>query len=634
MEQSNQPSLQQRQSIEIGEDSDWLKYFRHEEEGVGGIVSRYNRDKPIAFSEDALCLRIARALFERSDDGVFRALNPGRRARDVLPPYFEEFASRLGILVISSRRDTHDARSEKDNTDGLIEDPLEMFIRGATTKEDSTYSSEASDSEYDPNLSSSSSEDEWDSAFESMSEASTEPSDALEDENILDFYKGYNEASGSESPETESEEDVETESEAGSDSSVLGANPFSRYLRGFHDDESDAEEAYVDLQEEGEGEADLMRHIIASRRSHGFPQKQAQGDLRASIMVFKTSGSRLENIFRLRQPLHLPLYDSPPALHPSLPLAVWPLGPSTLLFLDWDRQSFFTRKLRPSESHSRQIFIKCHFSPSGAHLHLAALEGRRKPPTRAAQRKQRKQAAAGQDNGRPTSELDLSLFISTYRLDSAKPTRRPPTQIHRAKLNLGAVFSLPVARLPFGLTWTPTHLYVTQSETVLVVHRVPLFRTRGEGGSSGGGDATAPGRTADDEGVGITVNYEPVFLPATAEARAVRFFPGGDGGARSRVLIGSELLMPVRPRVRVVGEWGDDACGEGGDEEPKFEGVQMLQGRASLPVGVFLGEEDLGRWVDSAQARPVVEDRGVGRLDDKVERFDVDTDCDLEPYIV
>lgn len=212
-------------------------------------------------------------------------------------------------------------------------------------------------------------------------------------------------------------------------------------------------------------------------------KKQTEPDLQASIQVFSTSASGMKRLIRLRQLLHLPLYDSPPAIHPSLPLVVWPLGPSTVLFLDYERKHFFTRKLRPTTSMTRQVFIKCHFSPDGRYLHIATLEAHRKPLSRRDQRKHKK--AVKEEKRKVTNDnpkdatapepLHLSLFLSTYRFDPTKPTRTPPAQIHRAKLALQAVRSLPVSRLPFAITWTPDHLYVTQSARMVRVHRVRLF---------------------------------------------------------------------------------------------------------------------------------------------------------------
>jgi hypothetical protein len=52
-------------------------------------------------------------------------------------------------------------------------------------------------------------------------------------------------------------------------------------------------------------------------------------------------------------------------------------------------------------------------------------------------------------------------------------------------------------------------------------------------------------------------------------------------------------------------------------------------------VGFYLAnDEDMGGWARSEDILHVLEDRGVGRLDHKVESFDVEEYCDMEPYIM
>ncbi|KAL1645188.1 hypothetical protein SLS58_003893 [Diplodia intermedia] len=668
------PCLCKRQFIDVGEESHWPLYFRLEDDDV---KTRYSQEKPISFGDNGDCLRIGSSIFLRDKDGNFSAPQAGNGGKDEIPAYFQEFAWIPGLLVIASRRNSNRLGPESTITEDPVQDLATLFAR-AQQKRGEDSSSDTAESESDPEddeISLSSSEESWSSMDESCSEASTEPSDALEDENALELFKGH--IGSSESGSTTEEEDTEESDSEVSSGSDLGGNPFARFHKGYRDDDSDADEAYVALNDSDSDEGDMVRAFLAYE-SRKRPRKQTQPDLRASIQVFKTSESGLKHLFRLRQPLHLLLYDSPPAIHPSLPLVVWPLGPSTILFLDYEKQQYFTRKLRPTTSMTRQVFIKCHFSPSGQHLHIATLEAHQ-PSRPSAQRKAKKAAAksAATATAPPLSlPLSLSLFVSTYRLSATKPTRTPPAQIHRAKLALlPAARALPVARLPFAVTWTADHLYVTQSARAVRVHRVRLFAppppsTSSSSSSSSSStsptSSTPPTSPPDDRvrdaDLVLAEPCETVFLPATAAARGVRFFPGGSGGAAAaaaRVLIGSDRTLTSSAKrlgagggrggsVRDGGSGGDalyadnteheGAAGRTADaasEEPKFEGVQGLGGRASMPVGVWLREkEDLGGWGRSACGVRLAENRGLGRLDDKVERFDVDDDCDLEPYIV
>lgn len=677
MKNVEQPFLHKRQSIEVGEGSHWPLYLRLE---GGDTRARHSRAKPIAFEEGGRCLRIGSSVFLQNQEVDFKVQPPDSGEEDQAPAYFEEFASRPGLLVFASRRNNTKLDPESSSTEDPVQDLITLFAKAQSKRgEDSSSDTEESDTSTDDDeISSASSDDSWSSVNESWSEASTEQSDELEDENILDIFKGYGGSSESESSTDDESEETESEVSSGSD---LGANPFARFRKGYHDDDSDADEAYVALDDSESDEGGMGRAFLAYIRTTRL-KKQTEPDLQASIQVFSTSASGMKRLIRLRQPLHLPLYDSPPAIHPSLPLVVWPLGPSTVLFLDYERKHFFTRKLRPTTSMTRQVFIKCHFSPDGRYLHIATLEAHRKPLSRRDQRKQKKAAKEEKkkndtnnntDNSKETpgpDPLHLSLFLSTYRLDPTKPTRTPPAQIHRAKLALQAVRSLPVTRLPFAITWAPDHLYVTQSARMVRVHRVRLFpphppppkekiHSSSPSSSTAAADDPSGQHEDDDEGADLVLAEprETVFLPSTAAARSVRFFPGtsavrgnsASATAAARVLIGSETLASAKPlahRGRHGGNAYDsnfdhhhgDVGGHQADaasDEPKFEGVQGLEGRAALPVGVYLREkEDLGGWAGSACGVRLPENRGMGRLDDKVERFDVDDDCDLEPYIV
>ncbi|KAL1630795.1 hypothetical protein SLS54_000668 [Diplodia seriata] len=667
------PCLCKRQFIDVGEESYWPLYLRLEDDDV---KTRYSQEKPISFGDNGDCLRIGSSIFLRDKDGNFSALQPGNGGKDEIPAYFQEFALIPGLVVIASRRNSNMLGPESSITEDPFQDLANLFARAQQKRgEDSSSDTEVSESDpEDDETSLSSSEESWSSMDESCSEASTEPSDALEDENALEMFKGH--IGSSESGSTTEEEDTEETDSEVSSGSDLGGNPFARFHKGYRDDDSDADEAYVALNRDSDSDegSDRVRAFLAYE-SRKRPRKQTQPDLRASIQVFRTSESGLKHLFRLRQPLHLPLYDSPPAIHPSLPLVAWPLGPSTILFLDYEARQYFTRKLRPTTSMTRQVFIKCHFSPSGQHLHIATLEAQQRQPLsrRSAQRKA-KTAAAAAAAAAAAPPLSLSLFVSTYRLSATKPTRTPPAQIHRAKLALQpAVRSLPVARLPFAVTWTADYLYVAQSARALRVHRVRLFAappvhpSTSSSSSSSSSSSTSPDdqvRAQLDADLVLAEPCETVFLPATAATRSVRFFPGSSGGggegktttaaaaAAARVLIGSDrTLMSAKKRLGAGGRGGGrdgelyDNTEHGGagagqtdaaSEEAKFEGVaQGLGGRAAMPVGVWLREkDDLGGWGRSACGVRLAENRGLGRLDDKVERFDVDGDCDLEPYIV
>ncbi|KAK7609704.1 hypothetical protein JOL62DRAFT_169428 [Phyllosticta paracitricarpa] len=610
------PILQKRQSIEVGEESNWQLHLSVEHED---LRPRRIQEKPIAFEDGCRSLRIGSSIFVQDKQGNFVRQKPGIQPSDCIPINFEEFSTHQGILVIANRRKDSKVGIRSGSSGDHVHDVQDLFEPTHQKPMDKGGSScEENDKD---ETSSTSSENSWSSADESWSDASTESTDALSDENFLEYFKGHVDSSPNEVSGEEDTEGTESEPDSGSD---VRCNPFARFRKGVHDDDSDGEEAYVALND-SENDSDEAMPIGVIRVIRELT-KQTRKDLQASIQVFRMSASGLEHLFRLKQPLHLPLFDSPPAIHPNESLVVWPLGPSTIIFMDFERKTYFIRKLRPSKSFTRQVSIKCHFSHNGQYLHIATVEGHRKPK----QRKKSKGKAQSESDIR-SDFLLVSMFVATYRLDHKRPTRSAPMQIHRQKFFLGLVHRFPVRRLPLTLTWTPEHLYVTRSAKAVYVQRVSLFP---EGFGRGKmpqlqsvSSSTAVQKDAPQKSLAVAEPRDIVFLPSTSTVRSVRFFPE-TRAMPAKVLIGSELLKNAKP-FTYCDECGpeDNKHDQKGEKRAvsKHEGVQELEGQASLPIGVYLKEEeDLGGWTASMSGMRILENRGVGQLDHKAERFDID----------
>ncbi|KAL4876125.1 hypothetical protein BJY04DRAFT_231955 [Aspergillus karnatakaensis] len=568
--------------------------------------------KTISFDYDALSLRIGSQLYLRGADGIFqKGLG-----------YFEDFVTQ-GKYVSAGESDESPVQDvvrlfNHSWQDQATDDVYKSDEDGSPSELDSTYASTSSSSPGEP----------FSSGDETWSEASTHVEAAIHDENAIIFFRGYNTSSeSSEDAQSGPSSSDNDPSDAESDDIGLGMNPFSHFLRGYVDDESDGDDAYVPL-EELEHQASRL-----SRYSRAFRRKPKESDLRASLKVFSRSESGLKCIFQFSKPLHLLLYNSPPVLHPTKPLIIWPMSPGNLLFVDFEQKTWFMRRLRPTTNYTRQVFTKCHFSECGKYLHVAVLKARRKPAKRPLKKSQ---APSGSSKERDLPPLDLALFVSTRRLSSRKTTRAPPTQIHRTKVDLGHFHTLPVSQLPFTVTWTSSHLYFTTRKRTLQVFKISLFPTR-DGESS------------------VLVPKEKVFLPASVKTREVRFFCPPDAVSEPaasdcrvektpamRVLIGSHL----RSSHLLLGESTADPTSIHGDEDggfqipgtgwvPHIEAIRGVEGSVFLPVGFYIErEEDFGGWVGSESVVDIPADKGVGQLDVKIERFDVDEDCDLEPYII
>lgn len=225
--------------------------------------------------------------------------------------------------------------------------------------------------------------------------------------------------------------------------------------------------------------------------------------------------------------------------------------------------------------------MKCHFSDCGRYLHVTALEGQHKPDTK------------GRKKKKSDPSMNLALLVLTYRLCKKQTARSPPLLVHRTRVELGSVSSLSVSKLPYTLSWTPKHVYLTCRGSALQVYRIRLF-------NSTTGQASA-----------VTSPREPIFLPCSAEQRDVYYFPPTDGGVIGRIIVGSESPSNNLNSLHLV------AVDENSNLSP--------------PVGCFMNEEeDLGGWIASTGLSKMPGNRGVGRLDRPLEQFNPEDDCDRE----
>jgi hypothetical protein len=70
------------------------------------------------------------------------------------------------------------------------------------------------------------------------------------------------------------------------------------------------------------------------------------------MSIFDISQETPRQVFQYLHPLPIMLYESPPAIHPTKPLVVWPLCGGDIMFADFLAKSYFIRKSRPTSAHS------------------------------------------------------------------------------------------------------------------------------------------------------------------------------------------------------------------------------------------------------------------------------------------
>ena len=196
------------------------------------------------------------------------------------------------------------------------------------------------------------------------------------------------------------------------------------------------------------------------------------------------------------------------------------------------------------------------------------------------------------------------MLVLTYRLSTRKLTRSPPVLLHRVKVDLGKHKGrLSVSPLPFVFTWTPRDLFVSRRGTNLEVYRIQLFN-----------ECIGDGCPSEQS---VLVPMNKTLLPDSAALRDVYFVPlSDDRNGASMVVVGSE----TRVRAALVEDLIQPEL-----PDDTFE----LQRKLTLapPIGAILQAEDIGEWI-RAEGISIPQERSMGNLDMRREKFDPVDDCD------
>ena len=347
-----------KEQIIVTDDSstNWSLYMKYS----GNEPSmRAGRANPIAFSTDCHLLRIGSQIYSRDGEGKYTRVLGHSTGIQHYPPYIEDIASRGQFTVLSSRRGVTAEDAYKTGiNDTRVEDFGAAFIsmeqRSFKTKRFKWEADSDSDRGSDGSLPSDSSVDSADLAYETWSEGSTDFSDEdLEDDGINQWtgrvasfgttssnssFSSLISHASNEKPVNE-KPDPYTDSDTDSDIPKAALFGYGKYQR---DDSSDSEMAMI-LEDYWDN-------------AYTYSRKKSNG-LSASVTVIDTASSVPKEVFHFTRKLSFMLYESPPVIHPSTSLLVWPLSNGDVLFADFLAKSFFIRKLRPSTAHS-----ECHVS--------------------------------------------------------------------------------------------------------------------------------------------------------------------------------------------------------------------------------------------------------------------------------
>ena len=353
--------------------------------------------KLISLTSDLTFLRIGSQIFSANSEGEYRPIVGLDVTAKHPNAYFEDIISRGSLLVVASRkklpaiaeprgREVVKAEQSPDATMASaapasdsklgkdLDAPKCQLCSRETSK--SNHASDTSpakgdsstDNNGDDSDSSSPTDEtsEWNSAEESWSEGSTEVDEL-----------GNPLTSSDELSSTSSEDaDGDNESEAPQDDAASD-DAINSYTRLYEESDSDGGEVDLDCgsdndsydgdYESGDYESDwsddnkenlhfdsddeerLTRRMAYSRRYRKRDAKVQQGVLK----IYDLAISPTTPIFTFTHPLPLMLYESPPAIHPTKALVVWPLCGGDIVFADFEGKSYFIRRARTTTRKSK-----------------------------------------------------------------------------------------------------------------------------------------------------------------------------------------------------------------------------------------------------------------------------------------
>ena len=341
------------------------------------------RSEAVSFSDDMGLLRIGRQIFCRWDDGELREVNSGVQG-DSLWNYFEEFSSR-GQYIILARRHTEpkvgpecepadklklksdEACELIDSGNGIVEigeaannspsgsssnntSISEPSKNGASLKTTLTpVSEEFSDDDQSFCLASTERSSDWNSAEESWSEGSTEAGSEIDCDESR--YAEDNVASITSSIQDESVDSKDTDPDVNS-STTKSDSSRDEVILSYGQLLDDHASGGAGISFDTESEDEDLRCGLA--RADYIPKGQSSDSapIRASIAVYDTTSQIPVRIFHYEEILPVALYSSPPAIHPSKPLVVWPLAGGNILFADFEYKTYFIRRALPSSRNS------------------------------------------------------------------------------------------------------------------------------------------------------------------------------------------------------------------------------------------------------------------------------------------
>lgn len=305
---------------------------------IPGADFKSDATQSIAFSNEAGSFKFgSRTLDTQHTDTTILLDEPGTGRH--FEPISTDFDKRHDIIVLASRNVYKPERYNKPPRQGIVSQ-ADIDFPGSS---DSDSSEGESDGELEDGYSSIS-EDE-NSAYETCSEGSTDiDSDDRDDETSEDDTDGDNELC----------ENSEEETDLGSKDSGLEDKaedvPRPTIMINY--------KPLVDNKVELEGEN--LKQKDDRPTYPGMPGRfrDPKDRITAAAAVYDVSSGQTVRLFHYEHDIPAMLYHSPPVLHPSKSLVVWPLGGGEVLFADYVEKTYFVRAVMPTTRNSKSSRIQ------------------------------------------------------------------------------------------------------------------------------------------------------------------------------------------------------------------------------------------------------------------------------------
>ena len=370
------------------------------DESMIAELAKSQDPKVISFSSDLSCIRIGPRVFVKEKTSNYVDLSNLELMTEGSSPCFEYVGHQKSNLVLASRTKlsamipTRDRKQKtvagkeenekpdadtasKEETKNVSLDDSKDKVRSNISSPSRDLKNAPSDGEADDESATSSPEPEssaWNSAEESWSEASTE---ADEDVDVAIATLESSEDESSEANETDTDSDNGSKSSSKDDASdgpvatQGGLLQDSDYDSGEPDlDWLDDTDSYDGASESGmdvrycsdlgsDGwTSDIETFIRSYGRSRVKPRYKGQQGM---LMLYDLNSGHPVQLFKFSHQLTTVLENSPPAIHPTKPLVVWPLSGGDILFADYRANSYFIRKLRPSARKGMYLYLSAKY---------------------------------------------------------------------------------------------------------------------------------------------------------------------------------------------------------------------------------------------------------------------------------